>query len=100
MKFLRSIFTIILFIIFAWIAVTLIWLNKETIDVNLLFMTVNVKLGLALLGFFISGMGIGLLTMFMPVAKRSIKARGLDKKLKASEKEVENLRKLPMQDPE
>jgi len=97
MKFLRYVFIGLIFILFAWISITLMWLNKDPVDVNLLFTTVNIEIGMALLGFFISGVALGISFMVLPVAKRSLRARSLDRKLTARDKEIENIRKLPMQ---
>jgi len=100
MQLLRKFTILLIFLIILWISASLIWLNPQDIELNLLFATFKLKLGEALLGSLLVGMFLGIASMFMPVAKRSVKARSLNKKLKASEKEVENLRKLPMQDAE
>ena len=100
MKLLRKAILLILFIIVLWISASLISLNKTPVELNLMFAVFEVKLGLALLGFFAGGMLLGILSMFMPWAKRANKARKLGKNLRTKEKEVENLRKLPMQEME
>ncbi|MBT8141888.1 MAG: LapA family protein [Gammaproteobacteria bacterium] len=98
MKFLRTLIFIVFFVLVAWIAITLIWTNKEVVELNLLFATFELKLGEALLGFFALGMFTGILSMFLPWVKRANKARKLGKELRTKQKEVENLRKLPMQE--
>lgn len=100
MKLLRKIILIVLFILILWISASLISLNKEPVELNLLFMVIKPKLGEAVLGFFAGGMLLGILSMFLPWAKRANKARKLGNTLRTKEKEVENLRKLPMQDME
>jgi len=98
MQLLRKLIFLIFFILIAWIAASLIWLNPDPIELNLLFATIKPKLGEALLGAFATGTFTGIVLMFMPWAKRANKARKLGKDLRTKEKEVENLRKLPMQE--
>ena len=100
MKLMRKLFLLLLFILVLWIAASLIWLNPQEIELNLLFTTVKPKSGEALLGALAFGMLVGILSMFLPWAKRANKARILGKTLRTKEKEVENLRKLPMQEME
>ena len=100
MQLLRKLTFLLIFLIVLWISASLIWLNPQEVELNLLFATFKLKLGEALLGAMVTGMLLGILTMFLPWAKRANKARKLGKNLKTKEKEVENLRKLPMQDVE
>jgi len=98
MKLFRKLLLLLLFVIVLWISASLIWLNPEQVELNLLFATVKPKLGEALLGSLAIGMLIGITSMFLPWAKRANKARKLGKNLRSKEMEVENLRKLPMQE--
>ena len=98
MKLLRKSIFLILFILVLWISASLISLNKDPVNLNLMFIVIKPKLGEAILGFFACGMLLGILSMFMPWAKRANKARKLGNNLRTKEKEVENLRKLPMQE--
>jgi len=98
MRLIRKLLLLLLFVIVLWISASLIWLNPQEIELNLLFATVKPKLGEALLGSLAVGMLIGITSMVLPWAKRANKARKLGKNLRSKEMEVENLRKLPMQE--
>ena len=100
MQLLRKLIFLLIFLIVLWISASLIWLNPQEVELNLLFATFKPKLGEALLGALVSGMLLGILSMFLPWMKRANTARKLGKNLRTKEKEVENLRKLPMQDSE
>lgn len=98
MTLLRKIIFWSVFILILWIAASLIALNKDIVQVDTLFVKLNSKLGVALLSAFALGWLFGIMSMLIPWMKRANKARVLDKKLKTKEKEVENLRQLPMSD--
>lgn len=98
MKLLRRGIFVIVFAFLALLAVTIITNNSQLVDVNMLFMSSNVKLGLALLVAFLIGWSIGIASMFMPWLKRANNARLADKKRMRAEKELDNLRQLPMSD--
>jgi len=98
MKFLKTLLFVLIFSFLALLAVTIIVNNKELVDLNMLFMSTKVKLGLAILLAFVFGWFIGIVSMFLPWLKRANKVRVLNKKLAISEKEVKNLRQLPMSD--
>ena len=98
MQLLRKLIFLLIFLIVLWISASLIWLNPQEVELNLLFATFKLKLGEALLGAMVTGMFLGIISMVLPWAKRANKARKLGKNLKNKEKEVENLRKLPMQE--
>lgn len=98
MQLLRKLIFLLIFLIVLWISASLIWLNPQEVELNLLFATFKLKLGEGLLGAMVTGMFLGIISMVLPWAKRANKARKLGKNLKTKEKEVENLRKLPMQE--
>lgn len=98
MQLIRKLILLIIFLIVLWISASLIWLNPQDVELNLLFASFKLKLGEALLGALVTGMFIGIISMVLPWMKRANKARKLGKNLRNKEKEVENLRKLPMQE--
>jgi len=100
MEFLRKLIFAIVFLLILWIAASLIALNKDPIMLDILFIKLEQKLGVILLAAFAVGWLFGILSMFLPWMKRANKARVLGKQLKTKEKEVENLRQLPMSDPD
>jgi len=100
MKFLSRVIFWIVFLLIAVIAVTVISSNQQTVNIDILFTKVEVQIGLALLVGFAVGWLFGILSMLLPWLKRANKARVLGKKLKTKEKEVDNLRQLPMSNPD
>lgn len=98
MNLLRKIIFWTVFLLILWVAASLIALNKGVVNVDTLFLKLDVKLGVALLTAFAIGWLFGIMSMLIPWMKRANKARVLDKKLKTKEKEVDNLRQLPMSD--
>ena len=50
MQLLRKLIFLLIFLIVLWISASLIWLNPQEVELNLLFATIKPKLGEALLG--------------------------------------------------
>jgi len=98
MTLLRRIIFWTVFFLILWIAASLIALNKEIVNLDTLFVKIDVKLGLALLASFAVGWLFGIMSMLIPLMKSANKVRKNKKELKSKEKEVENLRQLPMSD--
>jgi len=70
--------------------------NLQFVPLNLVIDSYQVPLGLAMLVCFVLGALIGVLFSFSLILKNKNKARLLAKKVAVAEKEVENLRQLPI----
>ena len=84
------------FVVF--IGVTFASLNSHAIPINYYFNESNVHLPILLLLILLSGTVLGAFAILPQLAKSKNQSRRLKNKLRQLELEVNNLRKLPMQD--
>ena len=98
MLLLRKIIFWVVFLLIVWIAASLIALNKDVVTVDALFGKFELKLGFALLTAFVFGLALGMLSMFLAWLKSLNRNRIIKKEKNALDKEVQNMRTLPMSD--
>ena len=94
MRILSYIFLILIVLL----GVTFATLNSEVVNVNYYIGQRSMPLSLLLVSVFAVGCILGTLMMGMLLIKAKIQLHRLRKRLKVSEKEVENLRAIPLQD--
>jgi len=87
--FLSFLFFILLFFVFTLE-------NLNPVPINFLVQTIEAPLGLAMLVCFIVGALIGLIFSISLVLKNITRSRSLAKKVTLAEREVANLRQLPI----
>lgn len=73
-------------------------LNSETVAINYYVGHSNMPLSMLLVIAFAAGCILGILVISWLLIKAKMKNRNLRKRLKLAEKEVENLRAIPLQD--
>jgi len=98
MSFLRKLIFWLVFLFILWIAASLIALNKDIVSIDILFMKLDIKIGVALLTSFALGWLFGIMSMLIPVMKGWNKGRVLKKEKEKAEKEVKKLRESPFND--
>lgn len=89
---------IILVIILAVIAVTFTMKNPGDVFLDLVFFNGEFKIALVMLASVLFGLFLGWIAGVIPSLGKGRQLRKVEKKLKNSEKEVENLRKAPITD--
>lgn len=92
------IISFILLIIVILIGVTFAVLNPGTVNIHYYLGEKTMPLSLLLVVDFVLGCLLGLLVGFWLLVKTKVKNYYLRQQLKLSEKEVENLRAIPLQD--
>jgi len=95
----KKLFYIIIFLVFAAFAFTLNLSNPETIPVKYYFgISMDLPLFIVLMAPFFIGMVLGVLVMSLSVIKNKRQVGVAKKELSKVEKEVQNLRAMPIKD--
>lgn len=95
----KKLFYIIIFLVFAAFAFTLNLSNPETISVKYYFgISLDLPLFMVLMAPFFIGMVLGVLVMSFTVIKNKRRVGVTKKALSKVEKEVQNLRAMPIKD--
>lgn len=85
-------------LIIVLLGITFATLNSESVAINYYIGHRTMPLSLLLVSVFALGCLLGALVTGWPLIKTKIQNRHLRKKLKLAEKEVENLRAIPLRD--
>lgn len=94
----KKIFTLLLFIVFVLLVVVLVIKNQEQVLFSFPFIELEAQLGLLMLAAFIGGIGVGALFMSFSLLKSKMVGSKAKRQLAKVEKEVENLRAMPIKD--
>jgi putative membrane protein len=92
------IFSVILVLLIVLLGVTFSTLNAQSVDFNYYINTRTLPLSVLLAGTFAVGCLIGILVCVWMLVKIKVKNFQLSQRLKLAEKEIENLRAIPLQD--
>lgn len=94
----RFFLLLLLFIIFGFVGILLGLRNVALIDIDYYFGVIQIPSSVALTVALLIGGFVGLSTSVTLVLRLKRCVSKLEKKVKLSEREIENLRKLPIQD--
>ena len=95
----KKIVWVVLFVFFVLFTITLLLKNSHKVDVNYYFdIKWQIHIVVLLMGTFFSGLTLGLIVMYWSVLKQKMRFSAEHKKLAKVEKEVENLRAMPLKD--
>lgn len=92
------ILTYILLLLVILFGISFAILNSQTVTVDYYFRQSNLPLSLLLVITFVFGSLLGMLVGFFLILKVKIRNHQLKQRLKLAEKEVNNLRNIPLQD--
>lgn len=91
-------FTYLFLLIIVLLGVTFAMLNSGSVTLNYYLGSRQIPLSLLIAGFFAVGCLVGLLVSGWILVGAKMKNYHLEKRLKTAEKEIENLRAIPIQD--
>lgn len=94
MRIISYIFLIIVIVL----GITFATLNSQTVTINYYVGHRELPLSLLLVSIFAAGCIVGLIVSSWAVLKNKIKNRRLRKRLELADKEIENLRAIPLKD--
>ena len=95
----KKIIWLLLFLFCVAFAITLFLKNPHQVQVLYYFgINWNVNVIVLMMGVFFSGVTFGLIVMYWSLLKQKVKYSAEHRKLEKVEKEVENLRALPLKD--
>jgi putative membrane protein len=92
------IFSVILVLLIVLLGVSFSTLNAQSVDFNYYINSRTMPLSVLMAGTFSVGCFIGIIVCLWILVKVKVKNFQLEKRLKLAEKEIENLRAIPLQD--